>query len=233
MFNIAFHGNVSIGEANDFHKNSPVHASFALFPYGFFVDPILGQRMETNGERYRPIVISGKYYFTEYVPTLPKVYFTIEPKHETNEDVEVEFEEENPIVKQLSTIINTQIIEDCENNQEIIDTVNDKLQKNINNIISNNDVTDIQKFLNSPYAINIVDNNVIILNVKDLPKISGKEVSFEIEENDKYIIIDGLKHKIVIDNGIPTFIAVGNSINNTLSLQAVYDNLNSIYPDTI
>ena len=74
MFNLAFHGSTYTGEANSFDAN-PKYAKYALFGHGFFVDPILGKRMETNGEKYRPIIISGKYYYTDSVPTSPAKAF--------------------------------------------------------------------------------------------------------------------------------------------------------------
>lgn len=233
MFNIAFHGSTYTGEANDFHKNNPKHADFALFPYGFFVDPIMGQRMTTNGEKYRPIIISGKYYFTSYVPTSPKVYFTIEEKVQTNEEKKIIVEEQNPIIKQLEGIINSKFIEDCENNQEIEDTVNQKLINNINNIILNTDTTDINTFLNSPYKIEIINNNVNIYRIKDLSDISGKTTEFILDGSDKYIYINGIKHRVLIENNVPKFIAVGNSENQTLSLKAIKDYLELNYPNTM
>ena len=233
MFNIAFHGSTYTGEANDFHKNTPKHADFALFPYGFFVDPIMGQRMTTNGEKYRPIIISGKYYFVSYVPTSPKVYFTIEEKIETNEEKKISVEEQNPIVKQLEGIINMKVIEDCENNQEIEDTVNQKLFNNLNTIIQNTDTTDLDSFMNSPYKIEIKNGNVIIYRVKDLPDISGKSVEFILDNSDKYIYINNIKHKILIENNVPKFIAIGDDEKQTLSLKAIKDYLEVTYPDTV
>jgi len=83
FFNIVFHGSTYTGEANDFLKNNPRHASFALFPYGFFVDPILGKYDDSTNGEFRPIIINGKYYLTDVVPTLPKVFFKIKKKNIT------------------------------------------------------------------------------------------------------------------------------------------------------
>ena len=98
MFNLAFHGSTYAGEANSFDAN-PKYAKFALFGHGFFVDPILGKRMETNGEKYRPIIISGKYYYTNSVPTSPKVFFLARNKSNRKEEEKfVSEEEQNPIL---------------------------------------------------------------------------------------------------------------------------------------
>jgi len=92
MFNLAFHGSIYTGEANSFDAN-PKYAKFALFGHGFFVDPILGKRMETNGEKYRPIIISGKYYYTDSVPTSPKVFFLARDKSNEKEKEIIKEEE--------------------------------------------------------------------------------------------------------------------------------------------
>ena len=230
MFNLAFHGSTYTGEANSFDAN-PKYAKFALFGHGFFVDPILGKRMETNGEKYRPIIISGKYYYTDSVPTSPKVFFLARNKSNRKEKEIIKEEERqnNPVLEQLvnTGLVTRQAIEECKSIEEMIDDTNDILRGTLNNIINNNDVTDIDNFKNMIYKVTFENGKLQFYRVSEHPKIKGKDIQFELQNNNKYINIDGVIHSIkYIDNDL-NFIEEISQGNGTYSLQGVLNFIES------
>jgi hypothetical protein len=94
MFNVLFHGAVSLAtdenNRNDFLKDRKAHAKNVLFPYGFFVDPILGGSFD-NTKNFRIVNTSRKYYATNMAPSGAKAYINFDP---IEEDVVVEEEKE-------------------------------------------------------------------------------------------------------------------------------------------
>ena len=179
--------------------------------------------MDTNGERYRPIIISGKYYLTDVVPTSPKVYFTIEPVTSTNEEIKVDPDNDEDVVrKQFDQFIENgtlpksikNVTKNCEDNEEIVDAVNTELQKNILTIINDTSLNNLDTFLNSYYKIEIKDNKVTLFKISDLPELSGKNLEFKLENNTKYIFIDDAKYKINIENGEMKFKGEANESND-------------------
>ena len=228
MFNLAFHGSTYTGEANSFDAN-PKYAKFALFGHGFFVDPILGKRMETNGEKYRPIIISGKFYYTDSVPTSPKVFFLARNKvNKKEEEKFVSEEEQNPILDQLvnTGLVSRQVLEECESIEEIINKTNNILSNVISHIINNNDTTDIDNFKNAIYKISFENGNLKFYKVSEHPKLKGKNIEFILEDN-KYINIDGIKHSIQYVNNELDFKEQIVQNNGTYSLQGVLNFIES------
>ena len=228
MFNLAFHGSTYTGEANSFDAN-PKYAKFALFGHGFFVDPILGKRMETNGEKYRPIIISGKFYYTDSVPTSPKVFFLARNKVNRKEEEKfVSEEEQNPILDQLvnTGLISRQALEEFESIDEMVNKTNTVLNNVIDRIINNNDVSDIDAFKNSIYKVSFENGNLKFYKVSEHPKLKGKNIEFILEDN-KYINIDGIKHSIQYVNNELDFKEQIVQNNGTYSLQGVLNFIES------
>jgi hypothetical protein len=126
MFNVLFHGAVSLAtdenNRNDFLKDRKAHAKNVLFPYGFFVDPILGGSFDDT-KNFRIVNTSRKYYATNMAPSGAKAYINFDPieektvKEKEKEVVEVDvkfnnmkssfdsvFETENWITSDVSSI---------------------------------------------------------------------------------------------------------------------------------
>jgi hypothetical protein len=82
MFNVAFHGAVSLWSSkenrNDFLKDRKAHAKDVLFPYGFFVDPILGGSVD-DSKKFRIIGIDRKYYAANLAPSGAKAFINFDP----------------------------------------------------------------------------------------------------------------------------------------------------------
>jgi hypothetical protein len=82
MFNVAFHGAVSLWtnkeNVNDFLKDRKAHAKDVLFPYGFFVDPILGGSVD-DSKKFRIINMDRKYYATNRAPSGAKAFINFDP----------------------------------------------------------------------------------------------------------------------------------------------------------
>ena len=230
MFNLAFHGSTYTGEANSFDAN-PKYAKYALFGHGFFVDPILGKRMETNGEKYRPIIISGKYYYTDSVPTSPKVFFLARNKSvkKEKEIIKEEEKQNNPVLQQLidTGLVTRQAIEECESIEEMVEETNNILRGTLSKIINNNDVTDIDNFKNMIYKVTFEDEKLKFYKVSEHPKIKGKNIQFILQDNNKYIDIDEVINSIkYIDNNLDFEEELAQG-NGTYSLQGVLNYIES------
>ena len=180
-------------------------------------------------EKYRPIIISGKFYYTDSVPTSPKVFFLARNKvNKKEEEKFVSEEEQNPILDQLvnTGLVSRQVLEECESIEEIINKTNNILSNVISHIINNNDTTDIDNFKNAIYKISFENGNLKFYKVSEHPKLKGKNIEFILEDN-KYINIDGIKHSIQYVNNELDFKEQIVQNNGTYSLQGVLNFIES------
>ena len=229
MFNVAFHGAVSLWtnkeNVNDFLKDRKDHAKDVLFPYGFFVDPILGGSVD-DSKKFRIINIDRKYYATNRAPSGAKAFISFDPIVSNSEEPEDKKSEEiNNEVLELKNkydeIFGTDnwvmIVENIETKQGLIKAAKRKILEDKKLNFGNNSTIDtLESLLNMPIDIDdngniiFVKNNELLNNINSTATYIQDGETFVIKQDGNTYIIESsgnvIKNKDKVDpnNGIIT-----------------------------
>lgn len=199
MFNVAFHGAVSLWSnkenRNDFLKDRKAHAKDVLFPYGFFVDPILGGSVD-DSKKFRIIGIDRKYYAANLAPSGVKAFINFDPIVKTSSEAEIEIKPDEEINNELINLKNVYdgvfktdnwITEDVETKQDLINAAKRKIldDKKVNFGISST-IDSLETLLNMP--IDVQDNGrVILLKENELLKNINSSATWS-QDGETFII---------------------------------------------
>jgi len=184
MFNVMFHGAVSLWEnkqnRNDFLKDRKAHAKDVLFPYGFFVDPILGGKYNDTSD-HAIVNTDIKFYAANMVPSGVKTFIDFRPYKKTDSEETVNPTEESGnnneevlnLFNELSSVFGSSnwIKSNIETKEDLIKEAKRKISSDLNIYFGrNSDINNLNKLLNIPISI---DKNGKIIRIKDNEKLSG------------------------------------------------------------
>jgi len=188
MFNTLFHGAISLWEGkdnrNDFLKDRKAHARDVLFPYGFFVDPILGGKVDDTA-RHRIVATSIKFYAANMIPSGAKTFIDFSPITTTSENPDKE-EDNEEINFEFTTLLNNLNIlftEDSENSswitdeikttEDLIKNARKKIQKDLDKNFGTSSSFTLQTLLNCPISI---DNKGKVTKIIDKFREKGYKI---------------------------------------------------------
>jgi len=191
MFNVMFHGAVSLWEnkenRNDFLKDRKAHAEDVLFPYGFFVDPILGGKYSDTSD-HAIVNTDIKFYATNMAPSGVKTFIDFRPYEKPSEVVTSEEESEGDqneeilnLFNELSSIFGSTgwVRSSVKTKEDLIKEARKKISSDLNIYFGqSSDIDNLDKLLNIPISI---DDNGKIIRIKDNPKLSGVSSLADIE----------------------------------------------------
>lgn len=211
MFNIAFHGTVATG-GNDFLSKihlkedgtvasegetfvktvDRMHANDVLFPFGIFVDPILGGKFNEHS-KYRIVATNPKYYLTNISPSGAKTFITLKGKEKEKKKSVVETEEEKTTVNEFHQKLNNiagkeiDITESVVDEQELVKLTNEILSDKMSIRFSASGRFDSpEDFLNMTSFVSLNEDGTLSeIKIKDYEefKTVDKLVSIKKESN--------------------------------------------------
>ena len=230
MFNVAFHGAVSLWtnkeNVNDFLKDRKAHAKDVLFPYGFFVDPILGGSVN-DSKKFRIINIDRKYYATNRAPSGAKAFINFDPIVSSSEEPKKE-EKSNEVNNEVLELKNkydnifgtdnwVMRVENVETKQGLIKAAKRKILEDKKLNFGNNSTIDtLESLLNMPIDIDdngniiFVKNNELLNNINSTATYIQDGETFVIKQDGNTYIIESsgnvIKNKDKVDpnNGTVT-----------------------------
>ena len=199
MFNVLFHGAVSLAtdknNRNDFLKDRKAHAKNVLFPYGFFVDPILGGSFD-NTKNFRIVNTSRKYYATNMAPSGAKAYINFDPieektvKEKEKEVIEVDVKFNN-MKSSFDSVFETEnwITSDVSSIEDLIKEAKKYIKDNLKiDFGESSTINNLEQLFNTPVD---VDVNGKIIYIKDNPKLQEISSSATIlQKGEIFEIID-------------------------------------------
>ena len=211
---------------NDFLKDRKAHAKDVLFPYGFFVDPILGGSVD-DSKKFRIINIDRKYYATNRAPSGAKAFINFDPIVSSSEEPKKE-EKSNEVNNEVLELKNkydnifgtdnwVMRVENVETKQGLIKAAKRKILEDKKLNFGNNSTIDtLESLLNMPIDIDdngniiFVKNNELLNNINSTATYIQDGETFVIKQDGNTYIIESsgnvIKNKDKVDpnNGTVT-----------------------------
>ena len=241
MFNVLFHGAVSLWSSrenkNDFLNDRKAHAKDVLFPYGFFVDPILGG-LYAEGKHFRIVNTNRKYYATNVVPSGTKTFINFDPVKKSNEEVKESKEDINrKELNELSDSIKSQLgikkssiltNEPFSTKEELIKIIRKKINRDLVSYFGNStSIKSLKELINIPIDI---DNDGKIVRIED--KIRNEGIKINLEEDLKVIKTGEKSFEIESDGNKFKFSMSTNESNKNIITISNNNGTKTIDPET-
>ena len=191
MFNVMFHGAVSLWEnkenRNDFLQDRESHAKDVLFPYGFFVDPIISGKYDED-LKHALVGTSIKFYAANIAPSGVKTFIDFRPVEEvttSRSSSSTQRQDDKEIRTLLNTLnslfkSNNWIKANISTKEGLIKEARREISSKLNiHFGTSSTIDSLDKLLNIP--INITDDGNII-RIKDDPKLNNLSGSAKIKQ---------------------------------------------------